>query len=554
MYPPVYPSEIRYRQGRIQNLNSLQEIALKQCWAALLKLWNYDLALSNDDISLKGLFVALSIVEQTDPVNKSTRSSMNSDVASSRGSGASTTLTPQTTETGPDEKKKKKTRKWGLFSYKSLAPKQVLPQRRMALVDCYLEKYTATSRPSDHTRHVYSNHHQLAYDERKDPLEEEGLDDESTLEKESLSSLETFYTARSSKRHHCSLEVREKKSFLLKSVKSTHFQHPALSKSKLKQVHAGIVGQLKNGLLDNLILRFCRARKLNFDDTIHMLVNSVIFKQTEYPANEWLRESDGPSYINGVNKGFIKNLTTGKSFIRGRDKHGNPLFVFQSSKHFAHDSPLRETERFATVMIEWCSLFAKEVHDSVDAFTVMFDLTGFSLKNADNAPIKFLAQMFEAHYPETLGFIIVHNAPWIFSTVWNVIKNWLDPAVVSKIHFTKGYDELVNLIDPKHIPRYLGGNDTDEVPYIPPTESDLKPPKRKDLRYKRLREQRDEIFMRFIETTKKWCESTNPEISSRYLRDKILLNYQLSDNYVELDPYIRNRGMYDRNGALVVGN
>ena len=55
---------------------------------------------------------------------------------------------------------------------------------------------------------------------------------------------------------------------------------------------------------------------------------------------------------------------------------------------------------------------------------------------------------------------MIHNAPWIFSTVWNIIKNWLDPVVASKIHFTKDAKELSKFIDPTLIPDYLGGEDT----------------------------------------------------------------------------------------------
>lgn len=554
MYPSVYPSEIKYRPGRIQSLDPKQEIALKQCWATLLKLWGYDISLTNDDISLPELFVALSIVEENEKMQISSATSVSS-AGGSMLSTPSTALTAQSTvKSSASVKKKQKKSKWTIFPGKALAPKKVLTQRRNALTNGYREDYSPVTKPCDHTRHVYCNIHQLAYNEKKEPLEEYNYSDESTLEKESMSSSESFHTANSHPVQLLQNSLRQKKSFSLKSVKSSVSVHTVGNKSKAKTVHAGIVNSVKNGLLDNLVLRYCRARKLNVEDTINMLAKSMVWKMTEYPAEQWVRESDGPSFYNGENKGFIKNLTTGKSFIRGHDRYGNPLFMFQSRKHFAHDSPLHETERFATVMIEWCRLFSREIYDSVDAFTIIFDLTGFSLKNADNAPIKFLAFMFEAHYPESLGFIIVHNAPWIFSTVWNVIKNWLDPVVVSKIHFTKGYDELVELIDPEHIPSYLGGDDTDEVSYPEPQPEDVRPPKRKDLRYKRLREQRDDLFMRFFDLTKKWCESTNPEVSSRYLRDKILLDYMLSDNYIELDPYIRNRGMYDRNGTLVVGN
>ncbi|KAM9887120.1 hypothetical protein OXX79_013846, partial [Metschnikowia pulcherrima] len=113
----------------------------------------------------------------------------------------------------------------------------------------------------------------------------------------------------------------------------------------------------------------------------------------------------------------------------------------------------------------------------------MFDLSGFSMKNADNAPVKFLTSIFEAHYPESLGIVIVHNAPWIFSTVWNIIKNWLDPVVASKIHFTKSYEDLQKFIEPKYIPEYLGGNDVKELTYHKPGPEHTKPMKEKDEAY-----------------------------------------------------------------------
>lgn len=32
----------------------------------------------------------------------------------------------------------------------------------------------------------------------------------------------------------------------------------------------------------------------------------------------------------------------------------------------------------------------------------------------DYPPVKFMIKCFEANYPESLGAVLVHNAPWIF--------------------------------------------------------------------------------------------------------------------------------------------
>lgn len=321
-----------------------------------------------------------------------------------------------------------------------------------------------------------------------------------------------------------------------------------------KEIHQALTKVLRNDLVDNLVLKFIRARKWDTDKALAMMFKSLNWRYHEFPTDDWLMESDGPSYLNGTNKGFIKNFTTEKSWIKGRDKNNNPIFMFQAKKHLTSDSPLPQNQRYAVVTIEWVRLFLKEVSESVDTCTIVFDLTGFSLKNADYATIKFLADVFEAHYPETLGFILIHNAPWIFSTVWNIIKNWLDPVVASKIHFTKDAKELSKFIDPTLIPDYLGGEDTTRGYYPIPEPKDEFPPKRKDAEYARLRRERDLLLVRFFETTKKWIESTNPQVSDKYLKDKLDLNIALSSNYIQLDPYIRNPGIYDRDHSLQVGH
>lgn len=66
---------------------------------------------------------------------------------------------------------------------------------------------------------------------------------------------------------------------------------------------------------------------------------------------------------------------------------------------------------------------------------------------------------FEAYYPETLGSCLIHRAPWVFSTIWNLITPLLDPVVASKIHFTKDCKELTNFVPLNALP----GNITGEV-------------------------------------------------------------------------------------------
>lgn len=522
-YPSVYPSDIEYRPGRVQSLDPDQEILLKQAWAFLFHYWGYAVDIPVEDVESKKAFVASSV----------TKSSHSAKEA--------------------DEKKKR-----SLFHRKK-AEVPVSAHRRRQLAD--LKEVYEQVVASDFTAHVYGTHYGETAELRRYGAElaklalSSGSDDAWGSDQTSdASSLETFYTAYSAVSPQTSCETEE--TAPTHKVTPRRNIMPFMAQYDPQVLHRSFFSFPRNDLVDNLVLRFIRARKYVLPDAMKMLANSLHWKREEYPVNDYLLAGDAPAYVAGdtLEVGFIKNFTVSKSFIRGQDKNKNPLFVFQSRKHFAADSPLPETEKFALVVIEWCRLFLREVNESVDTCSVMFDLSGFSMKNADNAPVKFLMAMFEAHYPECLGIVIVHNAPWIFLTVWSVIKNWLDPVVAAKIHFTKGYDDLAELIEPEHIPEYLGGKDTGDLSYKAPTKEHTVPPKPKNAEYYQLLEKRHDLYTRFLEATRKWVQSTNPEVSSQYLREKIYLSYELSDNYIALDPHIRNPGVHDRDGTLVLRN
>lgn len=541
-YPSCYPLEVEYRPGRIQLLNGDQEIALKQFWAALLKFWGYPVLINEDDISIPEAFVASSIVGDS--------------VGLSRQNSNKTTHSGKSTRSGwsiKSSKLKKGVSGLSIFSRLKRRPliKKVLAARAQAIEEGAMDEQQESLLPAIEA--IYRDAYHEGYGDNGD-------NGDNITDSESIQSFHTAHSElpRPGNERVGSKGIAPKTSLLTSTLRRKHRRNSLVVASLAKQdpevLHQAFFAATRNDLIDNFLLRFLRARKFVVNDALQMVATSLQWRHCQYPVEKWVREADGPSFVKGTNQGFIRNFSVGKLCIRGHDVLNNPLFIFQARKHFAHDSPLAETERFALVSIEWCKLLLREVHASIDTCTVMFDLTNFSLKNTDNAPIKFLAHAFEAHYPESLGYIIVHNASWIFSTVWSVIKNWLDPVVASKIHFTKDLHDLSKLLHPSQIPRYLGGSAPDDFAYSEPTESHMHPPLKKDSNYRRLIRHRHFLWMKFLEATIRWIESTNAKESSKYLRSKILLSYRLSDNYIQLDPYLRNPGVYDRQGLLQVRN
>lgn len=58
-----------------------------------------------------------------------------------------------------------------------------------------------------------------------------------------------------------------------------------------------------------------------------------------------------------------------------------------------------------------------------------------------------------------MGKFYLINAPWGFSTVWSLVKGWLDEATVAKIHIlSSDYKKaLLEQIPADSLPAFLGG-------------------------------------------------------------------------------------------------
>jgi len=73
--------------------------------------------------------------------------------------------------------------------------------------------------------------------------------------------------------------------------------------------------------------------------------------------------------------------------------------------------------------------------------------------------LKQASAISQDHYPERLGKLYIINAPWGFSSVFSVVKGFLDPVTVSKIHVLgSGFQsELVKQVPKENLPKVFGG-------------------------------------------------------------------------------------------------
>ena len=90
------------------------------------------------------------------------------------------------------------------------------------------------------------------------------------------------------------------------------------------------------------------------------------------------------------------------------------------------------------------------------------DLTGFGMSKWTKRNIgltkRFLGLVQET-YPELMGKVFICNAPLIFTSIFSIIKGWLDEKTRQKIQIHSGdpLPELLKFMDIEQIPDFLGG-------------------------------------------------------------------------------------------------
>lgn len=316
---------------------------------------------------------------------------------------------------------------------------------------------------------------------------------------------------------------------------------------------------LKSDHPDQLVLRFLRARKWDVQRALVMLISTMKWRQDFHldddvmvNAEEYFLQQEKSAEDETKNKfarDFLVQLRLGKSFTHGIDKDGRPISIVRVRLHRAGEQMNESLDRFTVHMIETTRLM---LIPPVDTGCLVFDMTGFTLANMDYTPVKFMIQVFEANYPESLGVILVHKAPWVFQGIWKIIRGWLDPVVAGKVHFTNNVQDVSEFIPMSRIPKDMEGEDEWSYKYIEPVPGENDKMKDTVTRDK-LTKERELLYEEFEKLTLQWIKEPEAEKREAIKKDRNETAKKLKESYWVLDPYIRARSLYDRVGIIQPG-
>lgn len=165
---------------------------------------------------------------------------------------------------------------------------------------------------------------------------------------------------------------------------------------------------------DAAVLRFMRARKWDVKAAMTMFVSALNWRGERDIDNQTIHKGESVGLQDSRTadeNGFMNQYRSGKSFVRGVDKENRPCYVVRVKLHDPKAQSGESMESYVLHNIESIKMMLTFPNDKA---CLIFDLTGFGLKNMDFHVVKFLVTVFEARYPETLGLVLVHKAPFVF--------------------------------------------------------------------------------------------------------------------------------------------
>ncbi|XP_037939461.1 phosphatidylinositol transfer protein CSR1 [Teleopsis dalmanni] len=169
--------------------------------------------------------------------------------------------------------------------------------------------------------------------------------------------------------------------------------------------------------------------------------------QAVLKTNKW-REQYGVANLRNCEE--IKKYADKAIVLRHRDCVGRPVVYIPAKNHNTSERNIDELTKFIVFCLEEAS--NKCFEEVIDSLCIVFDLAGFSTSCMDYQLVKNLIWLLSKHYPERLGVCLIINSPGIFSTIWPVIRQWLDDNTAKKVIFVDNETELCKYLIPDILP------------------------------------------------------------------------------------------------------
>ncbi|OZJ04159.1 hypothetical protein BZG36_03111 [Bifiguratus adelaidae] len=174
----------------------------------------------------------------------------------------------------------------------------------------------------------------------------------------------------------------------------------------------------------------------------------------------------------GVAENVLRIATyMGGSGLHKFDRDGCPVYIERLGLHdvkgLAKNCTMEEVLTYHLACNEFLHrIILKEASEraghKISRESVIFDCTGMGWHQFHMPGLQFLRGILDidqSYYPETMNNLYLINTPSAFVMVWKIVKAWMDPGLIAKVHILgSDYQPILrDKIGAENLPTFLGG-------------------------------------------------------------------------------------------------
>ncbi|KAL3070387.1 hypothetical protein niasHT_032177 [Heterodera trifolii] len=234
-----------------------------------------------------------------------------------------------------------------------------------------------------------------------------------------------------------------------------------LEESRLCELKYGLQSMHKGKMPNDAhLLRFLRARDFDVQKATQLTLNSLLWRKQHK--------------IDSLLDDFVPPAVFKKYFPGGwhhNDSEGRPLFILRLGqmdiKGLLRSVGLQSIVKFTLSICEQgLNKSAEATHrlgKPISTWTLLVDLDGLSMRHLWRPGVQCLLRIIEiveAHYPETMGLVLITRAPRVFPVLWTLVSPFIDENTRKKFELYASEDvlkELGRYIPSEFLPDFLGG-------------------------------------------------------------------------------------------------
>jgi hypothetical protein len=239
------------------------------------------------------------------------------------------------------------------------------------------------------------------------------------------------------------------------------------AEARVKGLLAEMLGDEIKQADDMLILKVIRAY-WTYKNQLQTMADSL--KQ----IIRWRKEKNIDTVLDGEVPNEEESMTAWPSFVYGQDYQGHVINcerIADINIETLVKADLQDVLLSRAKSAEMMDMIKADISEDIGCVRIkqifILDLTGLVMsKHFSSKAREVMKPVFaqnDTMYPECLRTLYIVNSPFIFRTVWSIVKLWLDPMTVKKIVIVGGQSQYLPMfkkagIPVNQLPEWCGGS------------------------------------------------------------------------------------------------